>query len=242
VELPKERQNGREREVLKIQMHAQDLINKLGPRRAVDQYLTRRFELEKREQFILNNFHLSSRDELDATRKAQAQNTKLFLKIFSSAIQKVRNIVPQGWMLMGNFESVGIDSTVTFYIKRDLAKPVINQETYYHLTKLLNLPNIKKNGLTVASNKRLNFSGYRNKIFLSTVIPEYEFAHFLMTGSRDRSFTEKTTEVALLKIMLPADFEVYEDDEATDAVFVEKNIPSQFITVVYTGPLSQLPS
>lgn len=241
TELSKEQQR-KTGETVKVEMFFHDFLSTFGPKRSVDEIMQRVFDSEKLTKDMHINWHLYSPEEIKQARKNEMSVHKLLKKIHSSAISKVRSIVPHGWMLTGNFESFSSfslpEDKITFYIKRDYTQKVENREVYYHVTKSSSLANIKSKGLVPADNKRLSFDGYRNRVFLSTSYPSFEFVNQLITGNL---LSIKDTEIAILKISLPTSFETYHDDQADDAVFVEQTIPPEYIEVIYSGFLSKMP-
>lgn len=249
IELPKDEQR-KTNNVIKISMFYHDFLEKFGPKGVVDKLMNMDFQinnLDKNNDEFLNSYQYelrnSFRNQQTDIIKLLQRRARFFNKIHYNALNKLRTIIPEGWMLTGEFEPFQYadvhDSKITFFIKRDFTPKMERQDVYYHITKLSSLDNIMKNGLIPAHNKRFSFDGYRNRIFLNTIYPDYDFTHQLITGS---VFSSKTDpEIALLKVTLPKDIQPYEDDQAREAVFVDKNIPPNNITVIYAGPLSKAP-
>lgn len=127
------------------------------------------------------------------------------------------------------------------FIKRDFTKEVEHFQEYFHVTKLSNLPNIQKYGLIPSKNRRMNFEGWRNRIYLSASKQDLDpdFIAELLTGS----WSTDDVDIAVLKVKVPKTIQTYQDEEASKYdVFVEEPIPPENISVFYTGPLSKLPN
>lgn len=244
-ELPKEHQRSTG-EVVRIEMLYHEFLSIFGSKRAANEIMSRVFDVEKELKKMTDPGakHLYTQYDIKQTRDRLYKLNDLLARLHKTSINKIRNLVPYGWILTGNFEGFNIDSLhsdkIIFTIKRDFTTKAERRDFYYHITKLSALPNIKQKGLVPASNKRLSYDGYRNRIFLSTSYPSYDFVHQLITGSLI-NFSEDHN-IAILKVSLPQSIETYTDDQADGAVFVEQPIPPQNISVVYTGPLSKMPN